>query len=107
MIKRVLAETEGLEVGALSPNEKWAYRVLQQTKDRLCLRKGVLFRKRNDEGNSIYQLVVPTSHQKRAMSGCHDDVGTCWPGPHPVSSERALLLAWDGQDGDRLCGTVW
>ena len=53
VIKRVLAETEGLEVGAFSPNEKWAYRVLQQTKDRLCLRKGVLCRKRNDEGNSI------------------------------------------------------
>ena len=43
VIKRVLAETEGLEVGPLSPNAKWAYRVLQQTEDCLCLRNGVLF----------------------------------------------------------------
>ena len=25
--------------------------------------------------NSIYQLVVPTNYQKRALTGCHDDVG--------------------------------
>ena len=75
MIKRVLAQTEGLEVGPLNPNEKWTYNVLQQTKDHLHLRNGVLFQKRNDKGNSIYQLVVPTSYQKRAMSGCLHDVG--------------------------------
>lgn len=58
---------------------------LQRTKDHLCLRDHVLYRKCNDDGDVIYQLVLPVKHRRIALQGRHDDVGH-------VGRERTLSL---------------
>ena len=45
--------------------------------DKLCLREGVLHRKRQDpdSGKEAYQLVLPESEREKALKGLHNDVG--------------------------------
>jgi len=41
----------------------------------LCLREGVLYRKRSLDEGDIYQLVLPFCYRKRALQCCHDAMG--------------------------------
>ena len=45
--------------------------------DKLCLQKGVLYRKRKDTDTleEVVQLVLPESERARALKGLHDDIG--------------------------------
>ena len=45
--------------------------------DKLCLKKGVLYRKRKDAESQeeVVQLVLPESERARALKGLHDDIG--------------------------------
>ena len=51
------------------------FRIYLSQWDRLCLREQVLYRKRTREGKEVFQLVLPSGEQKKAMEGLHDQVG--------------------------------
>ena len=41
----------------------------------LCIRDGVICRQREVDGAATYPMLLPEEYQKRALGGCHDDVG--------------------------------
>ncbi len=43
--------------------------------DKLCLRKGVLYRMRKHQEEQVYQLVLPEADRNNALEGLHDDAG--------------------------------
>jgi hypothetical protein len=43
--------------------------------DKLCIKNGVLYRKRQQEGEDVLQIVLPISERETALTGLHDDVG--------------------------------
>lgn len=43
--------------------------------DQLVLDNGVLYRKRVNQGESFYQLVLPSKFREMALTGLHDAVG--------------------------------
>ena len=56
----------------------------------LVLCKGVLYRRvtpSKEDWNAL-QLVIPQSYQKKALQGCHDDIGC-------MGLEQMLDLLWD------------
>jgi hypothetical protein len=50
-------------------------RSLQREWSNLCLRGGVLYRKRGIGQDLQYQMVLPEKYRTQALSGCHDDMG--------------------------------
>ena len=96
MIQRVIAELEA--AAADGPRDGWEHKTFQRTKNHLCLRDEVLYRRWNNDGDTIYQLVLPSKYQKIALVGCHEDVGH-------VGRERTLSLLrerfyWPGMTKD-------
>ncbi len=43
--------------------------------EKLCLRRGVLYREREYQGNTVYQLVLPTNDRQNALTGLHENAG--------------------------------
>lgn len=50
-------------------------KLLRREFSSLCLREGVLYRKRSLAEGDFYQLVLPSQYRKRAMQCCHDAMG--------------------------------
>ena len=48
---------------------------LLKEKDRLCLRDGILFRRRIIDGSKSFQFVLPAVMHQVALKGLHDDTG--------------------------------
>jgi transposase InsO family protein len=57
-------------------NQQWPeVKLYLRTWNRLVLRDGVLYRSREVDGATTYQLVLPASSREMALKGLHDDVG--------------------------------
>ena len=73
-------------------------KLLMKEEKKLLLRRGVLYRKIDDNGTECFQLVLPKHDRAQALKGLHDDVG------HP-GKERTLSLLrqrffWPGMQKD-------
>ena len=69
----------------VGPTDDKTLNPLWKEKKRLFIRRGVLYRKREENGQEMFQLVLPSSCKKPVLTGLHDDVG------HP-GVERTLSL---------------
>ena len=61
---------------------------LWQCRKQLQLRDNILYRKRLDDGDEVFQLVLPPEFRDQALRGCHDDVGH-------MGRERTMALLRD------------
>ena len=59
--------------------------ILKERKN-LILRRGVLYRKRLENDETVYQLVLLERYHSEALAGLHDDVG------HPGKDRTLSLL---------------
>lgn len=67
--------------------------------NRLELRDGVLYRKRQDQGTTLYQLVLPVALRGTVLRSLHDDMGH-------MGMERTLDLVRTRFFGQR-CHYLW
>ena len=61
-------------------------RLLWKEQQKLLVKRGVLYRKREDNGEEVHQIVLPAHCRSQAMKGLHDDVG------HPGTDRTLSLL---------------
>ena len=80
----ILRELVELVEKAQKPSRREQRKLAEKSKDfriyisqwnRLCLRDGVLYRKRMTDEGEVYQLVLPTTERPRALEGLHDQHG--------------------------------
>ena len=87
-ISRVIHWMEGVLKPSLRDTklEPPEVKLLLREWNKFEVRDSVLYRKWNDRGNLVYQLVLPEQFRERALHGVHDEVGH-------LGFERALHLA--------------
>ena len=71
IIIAVLNDLEHPVAKEMTPEVK----TLLRQKGKLCLRSGVLYRKRILQGEDKFQLVLPAKYRLEALKGCHDHLG--------------------------------
>ena len=71
-------------------------KTLIRLKKQLLLKQGVLYRRVTPtDAKPRLQLILPPSHQNKAIEGCHDHGGTSWPRQGVRAVEGSILLARD------------
>ncbi len=77
------------------PKSKVAKQMLRDRK-KFSFRNGVLYKYRSDDGDKVFQLVVPAKFHLQGLQGVHDEVGHVSREGTFGFDPETILLVWNG-----------